>query len=206
MGVYTYADNPLGLKLTPRIEKILKKYHLGEEIDREDIGYLIDEASRFSTFESRVQSPNYKIKDLGLDDEYAIKDVVGQLIMELRHLYATNINTNNVYKMDLQMFSQLYGKINTLTPTQIKTEVVRAINHVKELQKSFDQNGDNLKVVGTFTVLKKDYNFKMEVTVETKVDDVLKEIVKQILPEIEKQAEASKKASERIAQLSEDLN
>lgn len=198
MGVYTYTDNPLGLTLSPRLEKILRSHQNGDSISHEDIEYLIDESARYTTISNRIKRKDYKVTGYMLEDEVELKEVLGDLVTELDYIYASQIDEDKVYKHELTQFSPLYGKIDTLTTNQIKTEVRDAIRTVNELQKSFDDNKDNLKVVGYFKTLKKDYQFKMEVIATTTDEEVIQAITTQILPKIE--AEARKK-EESIQQL-----
>lgn len=190
MGLQTYVDKTLGLTLTPRIENILKDVQADKEIKKSDILYLIDEAARFITIENRVKSDSYKLKDLMLEEEYEIKSLLGDLMNELTCLEASRIGNDGTYRMELPHFAPYSDEsIERLSYGRVQMEVIYAIRMVKEAQKSFDLNGDNLKVVAQFKHLLKKYNVDLTITVDSNPDEVTEAIVNKVIETTKKEAE-----------------
>lgn len=200
MGIQTYVDKTLGLTLTPRIEKILKAVHADEEIDKSDILYLIDEAARFTTIEKRVKSDSYKLKDSMLEEEYEIKSLLGDLMNELGCLEASRIGNDGAYRMELPHFASYSDqKIENLSYDRVHREVIYAIRMVKDAQKSFDLNGDDLTVVAQFTNLSKKYKVDLTITMDSNADEVTEAIVNKVIEVTKKEAEEKQAILARLA-------
>lgn len=204
MGVYTWTKNPLGLALNPRLEELLEKYHNNEELEREDIGFLLDESAKFETIRTRVRGGHFKLKGRFMEDEHDIREVLGELFEEIDYLYATQITKDKVYSYELQQFYPYRRDIATMDAESIKWEVRNAIEMVQKMQKQFDDNKDGLKVIGHFKYLKRDYRLELEVTAESKEEDILQGIVEGVLPKVEEEAKKQSRALETLSSLKED--
>lgn len=168
MGVVTYLDHTLGLALSPRLKQILKDFQSDKDLDKEDVQYLIDAAARYETLDRRISAKTYPLKDDMMDDEYEIKDILGDMIVELRHVYASHI-TDSKYFMKCNQFAGYSGRaIEHFSVHDIEGALLSAIKNVKDLQKQFDENGDDITVIGHFPSLKQqyglEYTFNADVT------------------------------------------
>lgn len=199
MGVYTMTDNPMGLRLSPRLERILKDTQEGNMPSKKDVEFLIDESARFETIASRLKDGNYEIKDTVLDDVYDLKEVVKDLMIELENIYAHNIQKGNVYVYELPQFNpHTEYNIEKTHPSNIEQEVRQALLLVKDLQQSFTNNGDELEVQAQFIHLKKIYGLDLIVTAKMTVADIVPVIMDTVLTCIEKEAKEKQEAVERL--------
>jgi len=201
MGVYTYEDKTLGLSLNNRLKKIVRAYQNGEALKQDDIQYLINNAARFSTLEDRISKETYKIDGMMLDQQYEIKDVLGDLITELRYMEAHRVGQDGTYRMKLPHFPpDDECDIERLPYERVQAEVAHAKRMVKDLQVTFDENEDNLKVVAEFENLKKHYGLDLLVTTESNVEDMLKTIIDKVTGVIEKEARQKEAILKRLTQ------
>lgn len=199
MGVFSNTDNPMGLKVSNRLKRILKDAQKGIQPSIEDTKFLVDESARFWTIKSHIKSEDFKIKDLMLDEEYELKDVLGDLMDELTYMYAHNIGQDGTYKLDLDNFSEFYERtIDRMSAKDIKEEVQRAVYRVKDLQKSFDDNGDELEAVGYLKSLKKRYNLDIYIKPDTDVEKVASIIVNRVVEVIKKEVGEREKTLKRL--------
>lgn len=177
MGVYTYADHTLGLSLSPRTEKILDNFNNNHAIDKEDVHYLIDMAARFETIEKRLREKTYVLKDSMLEEEYEIKDILKDMLLELNNVYATRIASDTYFKPCKQFEGYRGHAIEHFSTYDIEGALLNAIGEVKNTQKHFDENGDGLTVVGSFPALEEHYGFDYTFTADVTFKEMQETVI-----------------------------
>lgn len=201
MGVFTHVQQPLGLHLTPRLEKIIKAYQEDTEITKDDISYLIDEAARYTTFARRVKQESFKLKGYLLQDEYEIKEVLGKLFDEMNWIEAHKLGQDGIYKMDLPQFSPFDDDISKMTYKQVEYEIRHGIRLVRDMQKTFDDNEDEIVVHGKLKHLKKRYKVDIILLPDSDYEKVAKELTEHIKTIL---SEEIKEREEGLARLSKE--
>lgn len=202
MGIHSSADQTFGLNPSNRLLKILKVVRAKETLSEEDLLYLIDNAGRFETLWQRVYAKDYPIKDNYLDEEFELKEIMKDMIVELMHTYPSKINEDQTYKLELPHFNpNSEDAIERLAPDSIMLELRRSIRMVQSLQKTYDENGDSLTVIGTYPHLKKAYGIKLTVKADTTLDDILLPIVTRVREVVEKDLKKKDTAFKRLTEL-----
>lgn len=187
MAMYSNVDNTFGLRLSPRLKKIINAVDTNTPLSTDDMTYLIDNAGRFETLDVRVMQKSYPIQDIMLDNEFEIKDVLSDMMLELRNSYPSRINKGQSYKLELPQFHpKTEGAIDRLSADNIILCLTRAIRMVKDQQDTFDKNDDDLTVIGVFPHLKREYGVDVLVKPDTTVTDLLPPIVQAVKKKVEK--------------------
>lgn len=197
MGIVTYIDHTLGLSLSPRTKQILKDYKEGKDITKEDIGFLIDMAARFETIDSRVRAKKYPIKDFMLEEEYEIKDVLSDMMLELNYIYATRIAGNKYFKQCKQFEAYSGHAIERFSVRDIEGALLNAIGEVKKTQKEFDDHGDDLTVIGSFPALEKHYGFDYTFTADVTIKEMQETVIGHMQGYAEKEQERLKESLDK---------
>lgn len=179
MPIYSYADESLTLNMTPRLKRILKLYKDNEPVDKEDIGYLIDSAARWTTFEKVV----YGNRGIEIDiskgmlesDTVELGEIISNIVQETNGLSATNFNSDvSEYYIDTLKLS---GSFNVEKSVKtISKEFKDGQRSVKDLQKDFDKKSDNICVIGFLGELDKytpNFYFKADTDIEKVIKDYL---------------------------------
>lgn len=185
MGVVTTLEKTLGLSVTRKLEDIRCKVDKGEELEREDLIYLLNQTARFETLTKRAMEDSYLVSDSYSMDEYELKELVGKVLTELRNVSIMNVEDKKVYNVSLGHIHILGG--HRLGIEDIIEEVKGGVRKVRLLQKNFDANGDKYKVIGTFDTIKKDYGVTVEVTAKDTEEEVLKFVKESIKKVLEKE-------------------
>lgn len=202
MGVYTYVKKPLGLSLSPRLQELLKRCQKGEAVEGIDFEYLIDEAARFETIESRINSGDYTIAESIQDKGVFIQDVLRDLMTELYMLEASKIGKDGTYSFALPHFSpRSEDNIEQLSAIDIERAIERALRMVEEMQAQFDANGDDLKVHAYFKHLQKAYGLEYIITAESTVKEVTSVLVDHIVAHVENETRLKAEAVKQLKSL-----
>lgn len=196
MGVYTTLENTLGLSVTRKLEGIKEKVDKGEELEKGDLDYLLNQTARFETLTKRVREESYLVSDSYSMDEYELKELVGKVLTELRKVSLTSVEDKNVYKVSLGYIHMIGGQ--RMGIDDIMEEVKGGLREVRLLQKNFDTNGDKYKVIGVFDTIKKDYGVTVEVTAKDKEEEVLKYVKEGIKKVLEKERDELNKTLDRL--------
>ena len=196
MGVVTTLEKTLGLSVSRKLEDIRGKVDKGEELEREDLVYLLNQTARFETLTKRVREESYLVSDSYSMDEYELKELVGKVLTELRNVSIMNVEDEQVYRVSLGHIHILGGQ--RLGIDDIIEEVKGGVREVRLLQKNFDANGDKYKVVGTFDTIKKDYGVTVEITSKDTEEEVLKYVKESIKKVLEKERDELNKTLDRL--------
>lgn len=196
MGVYTTLENTLGLSVTRKLEDIRGKVDKGEELEKGDLVYLLNQTARFETLTKRVREESYLVSDSYSMDEYELKELVGKVLTELRNVSIMNVEDEQVYRVSLGHIHILGG--HRLGIDDIIEEVKGGVREVRLLQKNFEANRDKYKVVGTFDTIKKDYGVTVEITSKDTEEEVLKYVKESIKKVLEKERDELNKTLDRL--------
>ena len=191
MGVYTDIDRTLGLAASVKLVKIRDKYRESGTLDAEDFLYLINQTARYETIEKRLEQDSYKISKEYADLDFEISELMKDLMRELNHVCFSQLNEKKEYHHELCRVRMNRG--SRVSYSQWMNELDFGCNDIRRLQENFDANGDAIKVIGTFSSLKRDYNLDITITAETDKDE-LKQRVKLLI------AEKLQKENEQIQQ------
>jgi len=196
MGIYTLTNKTFGLYLSPRLIKIIGQHKKGEKISERDLNYLIDAAGRHTTMVRRFKTEKYMIPDMMGEDKWELREVLGDMFDELTYLYPSKVGLNNNYRLELKQFRNGQS-IENMSADKIVESIQDAIQMVKNLQHSFDENGDNVKVEGIFPGWAERYKIDIVVTAETKIEDILPVIIEKMKNVIEKERK-EKELTEKV--------
>lgn len=196
MGVYTTIENTLGMSVTRKLEGIKEKVDKGEELEKGDLNYLLNQTARFETLTERVREESYLVSDSYSMDEYELKELLGRVLTELRQVSLTSVEDKKVYKVSLGHIHMLGGQ--RLGIDDIIEEVKGGVTKVRLLQKNFDYNKDGYKVIGVFDTIKKDYGVTVEVTSKDTEEEVLKFVKESIKKVLEKERDELNKTLDRL--------
>lgn len=196
MGVVTTLEKTLGLSVSRKLEDIRGKVDKGEELEREDLVYLLNQTARFETLTKRVREDSYLITDSYSMDEYELKELVGKVLTELRNVSIMNVEDEQVYRVSLGHIHILGGQ--RLGIDDIIEEVKGGVTKVRLLQENFDANGDKYKVIGVFDTIKKDYGVTVEITSKDTEEEVLKYVKESIKKVLEKERDELNKTLDRL--------
>lgn len=196
MGVVTTLEKTLGLSVSRKLEDIRGKVDKGEELEREDLVYLLNQTARFETLTKRVREESYLVSDSYSMDEYELKELVGKVLTELRNVSIMNVEDEQVYRVSLGHIHILGG--HRLGIEDIIEEVKGGVTKVRLLQENFDANGDKYKVIGVFDTIKKDYGITVEVTAKDTEEEVLKFVKESIKKVLEKERDELNKTLDRL--------
>lgn len=196
MGVVTTLEKTLGLSVSRKLEDIRGKVDKGEELEKGDLVYLLNQTARFETLTKRVREDSYLITDSYSMDEYELKELVGKVLTELRNVSIMNVEDEQVYRVSLGHIHILGG--HRLGIEDIIEEVKGGVTKVRLLQENFDANGDKYKVIGVFDTIKKDYGITVEITSEDTEEEVLKFVKESIKKVLEKERDDLNKTLDRL--------
>lgn len=176
MPIYSYAEESLTLSLNPRLKRIINLYKNKEPIDTEDIGYLIDSAARWSTFEEVINSNRSVEIDISKgnfgSNTLDIGDIIKNIVQETAGLSATKFNSDvTEYYIDTLKLTEYFRIENS--PVLVIKAFKDGLRTVKELQKDFDNKSDGVCVIGYLNELdiyKPNFYFKAD----TNIEDVIK--------------------------------
>lgn len=180
MGVFTDIDRTLGLAASVKLVKIRDKYRESGALDAEDFLYLINQTARYETIDKRLSQDSYKISKEYADLDFEISELMKDMMRELNHVCFSQLNEKKEYHFELCRVRMNRG--SRVSYSQWMNELDFGCNDVRELQENFDANGDAIKVIGTFSSLKRDYNLDITITAETDKDE-LKQRVKALIAE-----------------------
>ena len=196
MGVVTTLEKTLGLSVSRKLEDIRGKVDKGEELEKGDLVYLLNQTARFETLTKRVREESYLVSDSYSMDEYELKELVGKVLTELRNVSIMNVEDEQVYRVSLGNIHILGG--HRLGIDDIIEEVKGGVTKVRLLQENFDANGDKYKVIGVFDTIKKDYGITVEITSEDTEEEVLKFVKESIKKVLEKERDDLNKTLDRL--------
>lgn len=155
MGVYTYLEKTLGLKLTPFVMKMKEQLEDGKVPEKKDWMNLLDIAARYETISQRFQSGEVVFADVDEDSNDEVNSQLHDMITELNNVYLSSVNSKRDYILNLH--DSNYALTSRMEFHGLMQAIDESFLRVKELQKSFDDNGDKLRVVGVLDYLKRDY-------------------------------------------------
>lgn len=155
MGVYTYLEKTLGLKLTPFVMKMKEQLEDGKVPKKKDWMNLLDIAARYETISQRFQSGEVVFADVDEDSNDEVNSQLHDMITELDNVYLSSVNSKRDYILNLH--DSNYALVSRMDFHGLMQAIDESFLSVKELQKSFDDNGDKLRVVGVLDYLKRDY-------------------------------------------------
>lgn len=180
MGVFTDIDRTLGLNASTRLVKIRDKYRESGAVDAEDFRYLINQTARYETIDKRLSQDSYKISKEYADLDFEISELMKDMMRELNHVCFSQLNEKKEYHFELCLVRMNSGF--RVSFSELMNELDFGCSDIRRLQENFDANGDAIKVIGTFTALKRDYNLDITVTAETDKAE-LKQRVKVLVAE-----------------------
>lgn len=147
MGVYTYMEHTLGLVGSPRTVEIRAKIENNEQLDVGELNHLIDCTARWDTLRERTLRDSYKVNEEFSDESYELKELLGNIITELQNVYYMNVDESRKYRIDFTLSSLVS---NDIFVHELENEVKERLTIVRNMQKNFDYNKDDLEIIGTF--------------------------------------------------------
>lgn len=204
MPIYSRATESLTLSLTPRLQKVLTVYKDNTAFDKEDIGYLIDEAAKWSTFKKTIDENRSITIDIseGIfdSDNLDLGEVIKDILQETDSLSATAFDTSlENYYLNTLPITEDYNVEETLG--SIAKAFKDGQKCVKNLQKDFDQKGEGVKVIGYLSELDI-YDQKFYFKADTKIKSVIKDYYAFKKLQVQKEFNAS---SSRLKDLDREL-
>lgn len=185
MGVYTYIEHTLGLTGSPRTDKIRDKIETNEQLNFEELSYLVNCTARWDTLQERTNRDSYKVNEKYEDESYELKELLKSIVTELQNVYYMKVDGLRKYRMEFNLFSV---ERNTISLSEIETEIRGYLDIVKDMQRDFDFNKDNIEV--NASLKSKRYNrLTVSFTAKDSKEEVIKQFKEQIKEELEKENE-----------------
>lgn len=178
MGVYTYLEQTLGLKVTPFLTKIKEKLEAGEAPEQKDWMELLNVAARYETLSHRFQFKKVTFEGIDKDSNDEVISQLGDMMMELNNVRFSQVNIKRDYMLHIQ--DSNYALSKRMGFHDLMKEIDSSFTLVKDTQKNFDKNEDNLRVIGILDYLKRDYGMTFTIMAHQDREVIKKEIAEAI--------------------------
>lgn len=174
MGVYTYAEQTLGLNPSKETLRLKLKYENGEALSESELTRLLNSTARWETFEKHVKSGTLiDIDDyMAEDGKMSLEELFRNHVVELNNVYLTSVQGNKYRrKFDVLRISFDYNDIDNLLHN-----LKQDLHEVQLLQKEFDKNNDGYVVEGYYDFLEKQGD-SLLIYAESKLEDLQKQLL-----------------------------
>lgn len=184
MGIFSYGEDSLTLRLSHRLKEVLKKVNSlsgeerSEKLSDNDISYLVNSAAKWETFKHAIRAEkNTYVKVTAIDNQVYIDEVLNELITETDNLKAINFSNDwKTYRLAVQTDFILFSECSDID--SILAEIPRAIRLVRKLQDDFLKRKQKVNVEGFFEVLEKE-NISLKVLYDSDPEELKESYIAQ---------------------------
>lgn len=194
MGIYSFLEQALGVKATPRLEEIKKKIGKGEDLSEEEMAYLLDNAARYTTLKHYRDNKKLKLNREYDDVAYEVGELLGDVLAELDGVSYSVADNKGMYHLAFD--HNLNGGRNHLPG--IKEYVRHAVEAVHAHQDTFCKAGNSFRVIGKLGWLEKTFHIECQVTATDSFESVWAVVAGRLREAFEKEQERAKRNLEYL--------